>query len=100
MPIYEYECNICHYKDDFIEHADGFYVHKCPKCAVKCPKWARYDNKGILNYKADLYDKSYTDQQNGKTLGDSVTMRRIVSAPVINQTGYRFNDARYSRGKR
>lgn len=100
MPLYEYQCEMCKYSEDFLESSEGFHVHACPKCIVKCNNWVKYESNGGLVKSSEVYVKSYIDSQEGSTEGKEVAMKRLVGSKAkIISTGYKPTDARYSRGK-
>jgi len=101
MPIYQYECPVCHFKDEHIDKITEFQQHFCPVCAVDCKKWQRHnlDTGEVTNNSASSYIISNGLKDRSIDAGERVLLERVISAPNIIQTGYPTTDARYGRGR-
>jgi len=62
MPIYEYECNICHHQFEKRQRFDDPPVAKCPKCKDKASRVFR--PVPIIFKGSGFY---ITDSRNGNT---------------------------------
>lgn len=99
MPIFEYKCPLCDHSDEMIESYNEYYEHICPNCLTDCKHWFKLVN-GSLVKSSGNYQVSYVKKQDlGITKGQRVPMKRVISAPIIHQTGYLSGDARFNRGK-
>lgn len=100
MPLYAYECHVCHFKDDYIDKINDFPQHFCPKCAVECKKWIKIDlATDEMESSVGQIVKEWEEGQEGFTQGEKVLLTRVITAPHIVQKGYLPTDARYSRGR-
>ena len=61
MPIYEYQCSVCHHAFDVLQKMSDDAIKQCPECnkdtAVKLVSAAGFQLKGTGWYETDFKDK-------------------------------------------
>ncbi len=75
MPIYEYECNACGTRHEFIQKFSEGVKRKCPECGAnrlrKLVSAAAFHLKGEGWYVTDFRDKDKKKKKDGDGKGDS-----------------------------
>lgn len=74
MPIYEYQCQICHEREEILQRFDAKAPEECPHCGAKnsltkIVSSSAFHLKGGGWYK-DLYASKKTDSQISSTPGE------------------------------
>ncbi len=67
MPIYEYQCSVCHHQFDVLQKLNEEPVKKCPEClkntAIRLVSAAGFQLKGSGWYATDFKNKGKPEQK-------------------------------------